>query len=115
MNRKNLKKLTRGNTAAEFAAETRFDVNAGASREAQKGLFEPLKKRLLQEQLWTLTELSLHTEVRRAANEAAALAWLTPFPVLLFPVLFQEKAEEALHRAAAQDRILERSRLLMEA
>jgi len=29
-------------------------------------------------------------------NEAAALAWITPYPALVFPGLFEEKAEAAL-------------------
>lgn len=33
--------------------------------------------------------------LRRAANEAAALALVTPFPLLVFPGLFQEKADKA--------------------
>jgi hypothetical protein len=35
-------------------------------------------------------------------NEAEALAWLTPFPDLLFPVLAEEKAVELKHWAAHQ-------------
>ena len=34
----------------------------------------------------------LNAPLRRAANEAAALVWFTPFPLLLFPVLLKEKA-----------------------
>jgi hypothetical protein len=37
-----------------------------------------------------------------ALNEAEALAWQTPFPHLLFPVLAEEKAVEAQHWAARQ-------------
>jgi hypothetical protein len=47
----------------------------------------------------------LNAPVRRAANEAAAIAWNTLFPLLVFPALFEEKAEAALHQARRQARI----------
>ena len=53
--------------------------------------------------------------VRRAANEAAAVARATPFPVLLFPALFEEKITAGAARAARQSSILARSRELMAA
>ena len=37
-----------------------------------------------------------------ALNEAEALAWLTPFPHLLFPVLAEEKATALKHWTARQ-------------
>jgi len=43
--------------------------------------------------------------LRRAANEAAALAWVTTFPLLVFPVLFEEKTALAVRQAARQARI----------
>jgi len=51
----------------------------------------------------------------RAANDAAALAWVTRYPVLFFPVLFEEKAETALLRAERQEQVLQRSRGLLAA
>ena len=54
-------------------------------------------------------------QLRRAANEAAALAWVTRYPVLFFPVLFKEKAETALLRAERQEQVLQRSRGLLAA
>ena len=51
--------------------------------------------------------------MRRAANEAAALAWATLYPLLVFPVLFEEKIEAALRQAERQARILESSRELL--
>jgi hypothetical protein len=47
--------------------------------------------------------------VRRAANEAVALAWVTPYPLLTFPGLFEEKLETALHYAERQNSVRERS------
>jgi hypothetical protein len=40
--------------------------------------------------------------LRLALNEAEALAWQTPYPHLLFPVLAQEKAESARQWAERQ-------------
>ena len=40
--------------------------------------------------------------LKAALNEAEALAWQTPYPHLLFPVLAEEKAAEAQHWAAHQ-------------
>jgi len=40
--------------------------------------------------------------LRTALNEAEALAWQTPFPHLLFPVLAQEKAFSARRWAGRQ-------------
>ena len=50
---------------------------------------------------------------RRAANEAAALAWITAYPLLVFPALFDEKADMAISRAERQEEIRERSRELL--
>lgn len=40
-----------------------------------------------------------------ALNEAEALAWQTPFPDLLFPVLAEEKATALKHWAAHQQKV----------
>ena len=47
--------------------------------------------------------------LRRAVNEADALAATTPFPVLFLPALAEEKAHGALHWHARQREILGRS------
>jgi hypothetical protein len=54
----------------------------------------------------------LNAPLRRAANDAAALAWATVFPLLVFPVLFEEKTEAALLRAGRQARIYANSQLV---
>ena len=75
--------------------------------------FEQLKSGLLVERLADLPRPELNSSVRRAANEAAALAWLTPYPLLFFPVLFEEKAGAALEQAFRQEDIRTRSRELL--
>ena len=47
--------------------------------------------------------------LRAAVIEAEALAWQTPYPHLLFPVLAEEKAAEARKWAVHQRAIWERS------
>lgn len=83
----------------EFGPETRFELTptpAAPFRTALETRFEFLKSRLLIEQLRLVSNASLNSQVRRAANEAAALAWLTPYPLLVFPSLFEEKSSRAL-------------------
>lgn len=95
-----------------FGPETRFEVQptpAAVFRATQETEFERLKNRLLREALFELTKPALNGYLRRAANEAAALAWVTPFPLLVFPALFEEKAETALLQAARQVSVRQRS------
>ena len=89
----------------EFAPEIRFEVRALPARpfrDALEAAFEELKKQLLREQLEDLADPGLNSQLRGAANEAAALAWDTSFPLLLFPALFQEKAAATLIDAKGQ-------------
>lgn len=74
---------------------------------------ERLKNRLLREALAAISRPALLAPLRRAANEAAALAWLEPHPLLVFPVLFEEKALITRRRAHRQELIRARSTELM--
>ncbi len=99
-----------------FGPETRFDVRPAPPapfRAFQENQLEQLKDRLLAAKLWELPQADYNVYVRRAANEAVALAWVTPYPTLVFPALFEEKAETALLQAERQERIRERSALLL--
>jgi len=74
---------------------------------------EQLKRQLLTQ--WfncakTIEELAM---IRRAANEAAAVAWLSPYPLLVLPVLLEEKAQKAMAQAERQRQIRQRSRYWM--
>ena len=79
-------------------------------RIVQSTELEQLKQRLLQQRL---TQAAQQPEFgpayRRAAQDAASLAWLTPYPLLFLPLLFEEKAEEARRRADRQRRILKKT------
>ena len=68
---------------------------------------------MLAERLNEVWESDLAVHVRRAANEAEALAWVTRYPLLVFPALFEEKTETALARAERQKEVLLRSRELL--
>ncbi len=73
---------------------------------------EALKTRLLKEHLAQAADLTVVPALRRAANEAAALAWLTPYPLLVLPALLEEKAAVASRHTAKQASIRRRSRVL---
>ncbi|HWX22304.1 MAG TPA: hypothetical protein VN578_20580 [Candidatus Binatia bacterium] len=100
----------------EFAAETGFEVKPvfpAPFRAVQESRFERLKNRLVTERLEQSWEWEFGSQVRRAANEAAALAWVTAYPLLVFPVLFEEKAEVARRHAERQEVVRQRSRELL--
>src|SRR5436189_4840116 len=97
----------------DFAPETSFEVKPAPPppfRAAQELKFEGLKERLIEERVENELDPDSFNYLRRAANEAAALAWVTPYPLLVFPGLFEEKADMALLRARRQRHVLARSR-----
>jgi len=97
---------------ARFGPETRFEVKPvppAPFRAIQETELERLKNRLLVRLLNELDEPEVNTFVRRAANEAAALAWVTTYPLLTFPALFEEKVKTALLYAERQTSVRERS------
>ncbi|MGH7972304.1 MAG: hypothetical protein ACREIC_26635 [Limisphaerales bacterium] len=99
-----------------FGPETAFPVQPVLGveyRAAQETRFEQLKSQLLTEQLVQAWEPGLSSQLRRAAHEAAALAWVTPFPLLVFPVLFEEKVANAGEQAERQAIVRQRSRELL--
>ncbi len=102
----------------EFAPIVRFEVTPGLpgpSRARQDTEFEHLKHRLLHERLEGIWTARLRNSLRRAANDAAALAWATRYPLFVFPVLFDELARAAWRRAERQHAVRERSRELLAA
>jgi hypothetical protein len=96
----------------KFGPETRFEVKPvppAPFRALEETELEHLKNRLLVGTLNGLNEPEVNPYVRRAANEAAALAWVTRYPLLTFPALFEEKVENALLYAERQTDVRERS------
>ena len=100
-----------------FAPETRYEVvplAAAPFRATRDTELEQLKQRLLRAALDATVQVELYAPLRRAANDAAALAWTTPFPLLFFPGLFEEKSVAARRQVARQQTVRSRSRELLE-
>ena len=92
----------------QFGPEARFEVRPAPPapfRATQETEFERLKNRLLTEKLLATAQPGLNAPIRRAANEAAALAWVTFYPLLVFPALFEEKIRTAVRHAERQAHI----------
>jgi hypothetical protein len=103
---------------ARFSPETRFEVEPvppAPFRATQESDFERLKSRLLTETLLATARPELTVAIRRAANEAAALAWVTFYPLLVFPGLFEEKLRYAVNHAERQARVYADSHELVTA
>ena len=109
-------KRNRKQVPAGFAPGVRFELPAlpatpfRATRETE---FEQLKDRLLARQLALAPATEFTPPLRRAANEAAALAWGTTVPLLVFPALFEEKTEAALRQLERQAHVYKNSRELL--
>jgi hypothetical protein len=95
-----------------FGPETRFELRPGPPapfRVTEENELERLKSRLLASRVRELSNPLHNAYARRAANEASALAWVTPYPLLVFPALFDEKLTLALLQAERQTAIRQRS------
>jgi hypothetical protein len=114
----NMKNRTRNKLfKTRFEPETRFEIGPLAPvplRGAAETELEQLKARLLRPLLDQAMEPELSTALRRAANEAASVAWFTPFPLLFFPTLLEEKAASARRQQVRQRQIRARSQGLLE-
>ncbi len=100
-----------------FDRAARFDVAPVAAvpfRGTQETELEHFKNRLLRQALET-TEAQFYAPMRRAATEAAAAAWMTPFPLLFFPALFEEKKVAALRQFERARSVRVRSRRILAA
>ena len=99
-----------------FEPEDRFDLApapVAPFRGTQEAELEQFKFRLLRLALDTTLEAGLHLPLRRAASEAAGVAWLTPFPLLVLPVLFEEKVAVARRQFERAQTVRARSRRLL--
>jgi len=101
-----------------FYGDTRFDVrpqHAPLTIEQVQTRFLRLKSRLLKPVLDHATDPALRRQLRLAANEASAVAWTTPFPLLVLPVLLEEKSAD-VHRYVVRQREVQDTRAaLLEA
>lgn len=110
--------MNRNRVPTEFGPETRFVVNPvppAPFRAVLENEFERLNNRLLRERLADVPTATVASELRRAANEAAGLAWATAHPLLFFPALFEEKVRQTLRRVRKQQAILAETRELIAA
>ena|SRR5437016_12318126 len=111
-----MKKLESHDIAAEFEPASRLDSSPLSARRLQASLIaalEELKQRLLRETARARSDSATLSCLRRAAEEAASLAWTTPFPLLVLPELFAEMAAEAYVQSQRQRDIQQRSQGLI--
>jgi len=64
-----------------------------------------LKLRLLLQRLDETPESETHALIMQQADEASLLAWLSPYPLLTFPCLFEERAAAAAEQARRRARV----------
>ena len=103
---------------ARFGPPARFAVQPtpALSRFGLPNLeLEALKTRLLSDRTKTARALVPGAALRKAADEAASLAWLTPYPLLVLPALFDELVDAAAARTRKQAEIRQRSPMLLAA
>ena len=91
------------------ARRLRSDELSANARPTPEDALENLKRRVLARMLESVSEPNDNRLVRRAANEAAALAWMLPYPLLVFPGLFEEKLQAARRQEAFQEMVRRRS------
>lgn len=70
--------------------------------------FERLKSRVLTEHVAVEPDPELRDWLELAARESAALAWTTPYPLLVWPELWVEASEAARRRFERQKAIRRR-------
>ncbi|MBI2946331.1 MAG: hypothetical protein HYY23_01710 [Verrucomicrobia bacterium] len=102
---------------AQFAPDVEFElapVPGVVPPETVRIKFHELQSRLVEASLIESWSQSVRGRIHQAANEAAALAWTTPYPLLVMPELFLEKARETRLRLQKQRSILMRSERLVE-
>ena len=101
----------------EFGPETRFELRPAPPapfRATQETEFERLKTRLLARATGRRPTPELNVPLRRAANEAAALAWATVLPAAGVPGAVRGKNRAvALRQVRRQARIYANSRELL--
>jgi hypothetical protein len=112
----NKMKKTNKRVITNFGPETRFEVGpvATAPRGEVESDLEQLKARLLKPLLHQAEAPEQSVPLERAANEAAGLAWFTPFPLLFFPALLEEKVYAAQRQEVRQRKIRQQTRGLLK-
>ncbi len=88
--------------ASDFAVEPHGPTPSRGPLEVQ---LEALKVRLLEPLLAKTDSSAFAKDLLWAANEAAALAWYTRYPLLVLPALLDEKVQVASKRWRRQEQI----------
>ena len=107
-----------GHLNAQFEPNIEFELAlqpGTVSPESVRIRFQELQNRLLEETLGQTPNPILRENMHGVANEAAALAWTTQFPLLIMPVLFHEKARSVRLQLEKQHRVSMRSQQLVDA
>ena len=86
-------------TAPEGHQAGRLNLGASGTRHGSVRL-HLLKQKLLHAAMANTTDPRVHKQLCGAANTASDLVWNTANPVLLFPCLFEEMAQDIFDRAA---------------
>lgn len=105
--------MNRALTNFDFEAGDAFDLFPTIERGVLENQFANLKDDLLGNLLEETNTVSLQPRLELAANEAAALAWTTEYPLLVFPALLDELARRERLREDRQQKIRARSEKLM--
>ena len=109
-------KTKRTTLQTRFDPETHFDVFPVAPvpfRGTRETELEQFKNRLLRAALNNAAEAEFYAPLRRAANEAAAIAWNTPFPLLFLPALLEEDISAARRQFERAQNVRARSRRIL--
>jgi len=68
-----------------------------------------LKNRLVLQLLKEPSFATLQVPLHKTATEAATLAWMTPYPLLVLPILLEEKAQSLRLQYEKQETVRRRS------
>jgi hypothetical protein len=101
---------------ARFDPETHFDVPpvpVAPFRGTRETELEQFKNQLLRTALNKTEDAEFYAPLRRAANEAAAAVWMTPFPLLFLPAVFEEKVAAARRQFERAQAVRLRSRRIL--
>jgi hypothetical protein len=101
-------------TNIDFEVGNDFELFPSLERGELEARFAQLKELLLGALLEENETLPLQPRLELAANEAAAVAWTTEFPLLVFPALLDEYARRERVRQNRQLQIQAKSQKLME-
>ena len=109
-------KTRKATLLTRFGPETHFDVApipVAPFRGTCETELERFKNLLLRAALNKAEDAELYAPLRRAANEAAGVVWMTPFPLLFLPVVFEEKVALARRQFERAQAVRSRSRKIL--